>query len=452
MRALMIPAGFTAVLLASVAIPSGVFAQSVGGDLSGAQAESNFARDRNVAVRERPHPEYETAGIRLGAFMAFPRVEGDVEYDDNIFALQNNKVSDTIFRLKPEVSVVSNWSRNMLRLHAGAAIDSYSQHSGENTTDWDVGAEGRLDFAGRANVSGGISTAHLTEPRTSSNLATGGGFGPGSPAHPVEYDLQRANIGWTKEFNRLKLGVRGDWAHYDYHDVAVIGPPAGIIDEDLRDRTVTALSARADYAISPATAVFVEVAANNRDFRLAPPLPQLKQDSSGTEVLAGVNFEAGHLARGDIGVGYLQQNYKAAGAKDVSGLGFRGKLEWFPTQLTTVTLNATRSVEDSGVVNPAGQTGGYLFTDTGVQVDHELRRNIILTGSVSYTNSDYTQIDRTDNRWLWAASATYLLNRRVGINAGFSSLHQDSHGTAPAFLLGNKFTDNKAGVSLILQW
>jgi hypothetical protein len=450
MRALRIPAGFAALLMASAAIPSCAFAQSVGGELNGAEAETNFARDRNTAVRERPHPEYEAAGVRMGAFMAFPRIEADVEYDDNIFALPNNKVSDTIWRLKPEVSIQSNWSRHQLRLNAGLATDGYANHSGENTTDWNVGADGRLDFAGRANVSGGLSFSRLTEPRTSSNQAVGGGFGVGSPAKPIQYDQTLANIGWTKEFNRLKLGIRGDWSNYDYHDVAAIG--GGTIDEDLRDRNITAVTARADYAISPATAVFIEASANNRHFRVTPPPPQLKQDSSGYEVLAGVNFEAGHLARGDIGVGYLQQNYKAAGAKDASGFGARGKLEWFPTQLTTVTARVSRSVEDSGVVNLVGQTGGYLYTDTGLQVDHELRRNIILTGSASYTVSDYQQIDRRDNRWLWAASVTYLMNRRVGLNAGFSSLHQDSHGTALPALLGNKFTDNKLGASLIFQW
>jgi hypothetical protein len=446
----MLPLGFAALAMTSAAIPSVALAQSVGGDLSGAQAESNFARDRNVAVRERPHPEYEAAGIREGGFLVFPRIEADVEYDDNIFATPTNKTSDTIWRLKPEISAVSQWSRHSLRFSAGLATDGYSQHSSENTTDWNVAADGRLDFAGRANVSGGLSFARLTEPRTSSNQATGGAFGAGSPAKPVEYDLAMGNIGWTKEFNRLKLGLRGDWSRYDYHDVPLVG--GGILDEDLRDRTITALTARSDYAISPATAIFFEVSSNDRKFRVTPPAPQLKQDSSGYEVLTGVNFELGHLARGEVGVGYLRQNYKAAGNADISGAGFRGKLEWFPSQLTTVTFRSARSVEDSGVVGLTGLTGGYLFTDTGVSIDHELRRNIILNGAVSYTNSDYKQIDRTDNRLLWTVSATYLMNRRVGINAGFSSLHQDSHGTAPLFLLGNKFTDNKLGASLILQF
>ena len=442
MHAAKISVGFAAVLMVSAAIPACALAQSVGGDLNGAQAESNFARDRNVAVRERPHPEYEAAGIREGGFMVFPRVEADVEYDDNIFALPNNKISDTIWRLKPEITAVSQWSRHALRFTAGLSTDGYSQHSSENTTDWNVSADGRLDFAGRANVTGGLSFAKLTEPRTSSNQAVGGGF---LTPKPVTYSQTLANIGWTKEFNRLKLGLRGDWAKYSYDN-------QGTVREDLRDRTITAVTGRADYAISPATAVFVEVTENDRRFRLTPPLPTLKQDSSGYEVLAGVNFELGHLARGEVGAGYLRQNYKAAANKDVSGLGFRSKLEWFPTQLTTVTVHAATSVEDSGIVSATGLTGGYLYTDTGISVDHELLRNVILNGGFSYTNSDYKQIDRTDKRTLWTASATYLMNRRVGVNFGLSSLHQDSSGTASPFLLGNKFTDNKAGVSLILQW
>ena len=53
---------------------------------SGAQAQTDyFARDRNVSVKDRPHPEYEALGVRWGSFHAYPKVQADVGYDSNIF-------------------------------------------------------------------------------------------------------------------------------------------------------------------------------------------------------------------------------------------------------------------------------------------------------------------------------------------------------------------------------
>jgi hypothetical protein len=456
MSAMVIRSGLAAAFLAFAVIPATAFAQSappasaspssagpsvplVTGDIPDAQ--SNFARDNNVAVRERPRSEYEAIGIHVGGFTLYPTLEGDVTYDDNVFATPTNKTSDTVWQFKPEVVLQSIWSRHFLRFNAGASVNDYSQHSNESTTDWNVGAHGGLDFAGRSQVTGDLEADRLTEPRTDSSAASPGALTP----KPVRYDQYLADLGWTKEFNRLKLGVRGDLDSYTYDN-----QPG--FEEDLRDRTVSVLTGRADYAVSPATAVFAEVSANNRNFRNDPPPGQVKQDSSGYEVLAGVNFELGHLMRGELGAGYLSQSYKASALRDVSGLGARAKLEWFPTQLTTVTAHVDRSVQDSGVVAAGGLTGGYLYTESGLQVDHELLRNVILTGGVSYTNSAYKEISRTDDRWMYNAGATYLLNRHVGLNLNFSTLHQNSFGSASPILLGNKFTDNKATIGIVLAF
>ena len=439
------PAVGMAALMTAVALPGVVHAQSVAAEISDTTAESNFARDRNVGVRERPHPEFEAQGVRFGAFMAYPRVEIAVEHDDNIFpTTPGPQEDDVIWRVKPQINVVSGWSRHQMELWAAASVNRFTDHESENTTDWRVGGHLRLDLAERTTVEAKLEHADLTEPRTSSNAV-------GAQAEPVQYTMDEASLGIAKEFNRLRLGAGVDWRKFDYDDVRRIAPP-GVIEQDDRDRLVTAVTGRADYAISPATAVFVETTWNDRAFDTPTPVPApilfAERDSSGYSVLAGVNFELSNLTRGEIGVGYLDQNYDSPAFADISGFGYRAKLEWFPSQLTTVTATAARSVEDSGFIGG----GGYLFTDLGVQVDHELFRNVILTGQFSWTKSEYEfqapGASREDDRSLIAVSATWLVNRRVGLNVGFSHLNQDSSGT----LAGPEFDDNKVGAALVLQF
>jgi hypothetical protein len=159
--------------------------------------------------------------------------------------------------------------------------------------------------------------------------------------------------------------------------------------------------------------------------------------------LAGADFQVSNLVTGNAAVGYLQQNFDDTRFKDITGLGGKMSLQWFPTQLTTVSGTITRTVEDSIEIG----AGGFLSTNFTGQVDHELRRNIILTGQFAYGKDDFKGIDRNDSRWLGAISGTYLVNRYIGLGLTYSYLDHSSSGLDR----GREFTVQKAMVSLVLQ-
>ena len=149
------------------------------------------------------------------------------------------------------------------------------------------------------------------------------------------------------------------------------------------------------------------------------------------------------MLRGDVGVGWLKQNFDGTAFGDIDGYSLHGKLEWFPTQLTTVTALGERSIEDSGLVGSAGS----LRTDASVQVDHELLRNLIVTGVLDSERSKFVGVDRLDKRFTIGASATYLMNRGVGVTFGYSRLDQDSSGVNA----GPDFKANLFSLGLILK-
>lgn len=430
------------VLFASVAMvlttgfATGAWAQTRGA-LASAQAatDSNFARDRSVSVRQRAHPGYEALGVSLGAFTAYPKVAIGVEHNDNIYGASTNEVSDVVWRVQPEVVVASNWSRHSLQAYARGSINRYNDFDSENSEDFTVGATGRLDITRRANVTAGAQYASLTEPRTSSSS-------PVLAAHPIEYDQTSAFVTAGREFNRLKVSARLDYAKFDYQDGRTTA--GAVVEQDDRDRTNTSLTARADYAVSPATALFVQVSGNKRDYRLSKPAVALIRDSDGVEALAGANFEIGAVMRGELGVGYIKQSYDDPAFKTIDGMGARALVEWFPTELTTVTLNGSRTVEDSGIPG----SSGYLSSNVGGQIDHELMRNVLLTGQLSYGKDEYEGVDRNDKRLNAGVSATYLMNRHVGLTVGYSYFDQKSDGLAA----GGDFKVNKVGASVTLQF
>jgi hypothetical protein len=202
--------------------------------------------------------------------------------------------------------------------------------------------------------------------------------------------------------------------------------------------------------------VFIEVSGNDRHYRLSsspivdgvPTFPDfVNRDSKGVTALVGANFELAALIRGEIGVGYIDQHYKDSAFQDYNGLGARAQVEWFPTQLTTVTITGSHSVEDAGLVGASS----YLATNVGLEVDHELLRNLILTANGSYGDDDYRGIDRTDKRIGLGLSASYLMNRHVGLKLAYNHFKNDSSGAdvAEAF---RHYAVDRVGLTLTLQY
>ncbi|WP_369062129.1 outer membrane beta-barrel protein [Caulobacter sp. 73W] len=417
MKTKIMPMAVAVATMAAMGIPFSMsWAQTVRGSLnSAADAQSNFARDRNVSVRQRPHPEYNSAGVRLGAFVARPQVTVSGEYNDNIYGAAANEIDDFIFRFRPAVDLASTWSRHALNAFARGSINRYNDYSSENTEEYSLGANGRVDIVRGTSISGGGDVSRITEPRTSSSTPTGS-------IDPIQYDLSQFNVAGVREFNRLRLSARGDYRKFNYKDGRTVG--GAEVEQDDRDREVTSFMGRGDYALSPATAVFVQGTVNKREYRLAGTAARPARDSDGYEVLAGANFEVGALMRGELAAGYLSQEFDNAIYGKVDGFGGRAQLEWFPTQLTTVTFNGTRSVEDSGIIG----SSGYLSSTVGAQVDHELLRNVILTGQASYSDDKYEGIDRNDKRLNAGVSASYLLNRRLSLVAAYNHFKQNSKG------------------------
>lgn len=413
-------------------VASVVAAQDI--DIAQNRTADLFVRDRAVGVRERARPDYEAVGFRQGAFTFYPKVQSDLEYNDNVFAAEVNAQDDVIFRLRPEIVGESSWSRHFLRGFARGTLNRNVDFSTEDSNEWTVGTSGRLDVVRGTNISAGGDYGEFIEPRTSSNTAI-------AAVEPIEFSSGQVYLAGTRTVGRLRAGVRADYRSYDYDNGRTAG--GAVIVQDDRDRDVASLVGRLDYALSPASAVFGQVTTNDRSYSNVPT-GFANRESSGYEVLAGVNFEVGALSRGEIAVGYISQEFDNPVYGDLDGFGARGKIEWFPTDLTTVTVSAARTIEDAGIVGAAG----YLRSEAGVEIDHELLRNVILSGRVSYSDDDFNGIERADTRLTASAGGTYLVNRNLGVSLTALYLDQQSEGPSR----GPNYSVTRVIASLVSQF
>ena len=122
----------------------------------------------------------------------------------------------------------------------------------------------------------------------------------------------------------------------------------------------------------------------------------------------------------------------------------RTRVEYFPSELTTVTADLRRRVEDASTEVVAG----YLATDFSLQADHELRRNVILTARLALGQDDFEAVDRDDRRLGLTLSGVYLLNRRVGLRLSYAHLQLDSSGRSAV----QGYTVNRIILGTVVQF
>jgi hypothetical protein len=362
-----------------VLLPAHAFAQT-------AQTES-ASSERAVSVRDRDRPEYDAPGRRLGTFNLNASLDLAVTSTDNLFAAPDGSpsdVDDIIYTVAPTARLESDWSRHMVAIEGGATFRSHADFSNEDADEHYVRGQGRLDIGEATELRGSVRAGHYVSPRTD----------PDSPfvGDPVEYDRVDTGVGISHQFARFRVSADATRNEFDYDGA-----------QNFRDNEETALRGRVDAEISPRLGLMLSASTDEREYENSPAF-----DSEGQAYLVGVTLD-GDLIRGEIAVGGFEREYTGI-AETFDGVAVSGRLEWYVTQLTTVTLDARRDADDQ-----IGATSGlpYVTQEYGARVDHELLRNVILTGAVRMGDRDYETIAREDEYFEAEIGADYMLNRNA---------------------------------------
>jgi hypothetical protein len=397
-----------------------------------AQTDNYYSRDKYEAVRDRAQPEFDPEPVRLGTFVVRSMLEAGLTSNDNVFATANNSQSDVIARAGVDVSGTTDWSVHAIGFDATAYRNEYLDLSDESTTDLTAQLRGRLDATRELSFSAAAFAEDRAEPRTDFVNAFG-------VDRPIEYTRTGFTLGGDYQNDRFRWNNSLGWSDENYKDGRAAGTNV-VIDQDYRDRSVLDGRTRLSYAVSPNLAVFTQATYSKSEYDNTQDFGgiQRSRDSTGYTVSGGVDFELTALIRGDIAVGYLNENKDDSFFEDVSGLSVDGRMQWFPSRLTTVNFYAGRRVVDVG----AFDSPSAVETRFGAGVDHELLRNVILSGYAGVSNYEYEETGREDENLEIGAVATYKMNKRVHWEAFVRNRERDVSGSGV-------FGDPSYGVTLI---
>lgn len=380
------------------------------------------------SVFERDRPDYAALGVRAGSFTIRPEAQLDYTRNTNIFAQDVNPVDDNITTFKPGVTAESDWSTHSLKAYANANIGRYADNDREDFDDHAIGAEGRLDVMRETQLTLRAEHAKKHEDRGSANS-------PALGRDPTEYTADTIGAGFRRGISRFSVAVSGEHKKLDYDNVP--SNAGGVVNNNTRDRDEQEISLRLGYEIRPEYTVFAQTTRVERDYDTPGAI---NRDSEGWRNVIGAGINLSGKTRGEVFVGGMNRDYKAATLRNIDGATWGANVLWNASDLTSVRLGMQRDIEETTLTNASG----FVATATNLRVEHELMRNFLLAGEMQFGTNKYQggTLRRADDLQELKLEGNYMLTRNWSVIGGYKLDERDSDNA------GQDFTRNRFTVGL----
>lgn len=391
----------------------------------------------NVGVAERVRPEYFPIGGRLGSFFLYPTLTTGVIATDNVRASQDDRRSDIFAVVQGRARLQSNFSRHALATEIFVDQSVHARVSTEDVTQYGALVSGRYDISRDTKISAQFDADHRAEDRTSYNSPIGA-------RSPLRFDRVRGTLTGEQALGRFDLTANLAAGRLRYDDVTLL--TGELAPQAFRNVDTLSAGLTFGYEFRPGVSALVRGTARRNAYpsdgpSAAQPLALIR-DSRGVRVEGGLRFQLSSLLYGEVRAGYLSQRYEDPRLPSANGLSFGGDLLWNVTPLTSVRVTADRRVDEAAQLDVAGNE----VTELTTSIDHELLRNVILTGYLRYLDLSPIGPVPGSQEVGGRVGARYLVTRQLSLRATLS--HQSR--TSPVEGLG--FTENRGLLSAQLTF
>ncbi len=394
----------------------------------------DYDRDRNISVTERPHPDFDPLGYRVGGFLFSPSLTVSPGLTTNVYTDNENRKSDAFVILEPYVRIGSDWSAHRVSVEASGDIRRYMHAIIRNQNGWNLAGQGRLDISRDLIVESSLQAGRRFESPYSDDVVA-------NTTNLSSYLQSLVSVKATYTLGRIRAVASIDHSSYEFNVIKFSDRP--VRNQSYRDRTMNRVTGIIEYALSPSISVYGELIFDKNDYDTLLPNGDPNRDSTGYALIGGSNFDLAGLARGSVGVGFSRRDYKAGLYANASGPSIQAKIEFFPTALTTVGITAQRQIQDAGL----GGAGAYSDNRATVRMDHELLENLILTLDADIARRSYLESDQYTSVFSAGAAAKFQMTRDLSFGANIRYGSSDPHDEN----FGNRFDELRAIVSVRIR-
>lgn len=355
--------------------------------------------------KRAPAPDpYAAPGLRQGGLTYFPTLEIGAVATSNVGGASSGAKPDVGLRLKPGLTVVSDWPRHAFTATASGEIVRYLGESDLSTASADAQMALRLDVRhgtwidledGYTLTSTGAANSEVPDTAIGNRLS-----------HEF-----RSSAAVTHEAGFVDAQVEAGLRRNLFEDVDLSG--GGSEDNSDRNYVQADLSLRGTFNRGAVLRPFAEVSYTPRFHDKSVDRNGLRRDSQGYGAVLGLKIDDDPVWSGEAGLAYLVRDYEDPSLKTVQAPGLLANIQWRPTELTQVDLTATL-----GLAETASATDSATKSwSAGARVRHALHDNLNLIAGADISvakstgGSDTTYGIETGLEWklnpYMAMGATY---------------------------------------------
>jgi hypothetical protein len=383
---------------------------------------------RGEAVLDRPHPDYAPIGARIGSLMINPYLGFSEAYNDNIFFTEHNPKDDFISTISGGVRASDALENLSLLLDVGADGAIYAKNPDETYWQGHFSLNGRYDIDPGFALLGQIQALRLVQARDEPDVING--------VKPTIYYDILSSVGFSKNQGRFNLSSSVTYERLQYQNTT--GAGGVTIDQQQNNQNVYGIDARLGYNYVGNQDVFIRIRGNIRDYVQSVSSDGFQRSSKGYILTFGSTFDLGGLITGSAAIGVEQQFYDDARFGTVTNPIANLNLLWNPTGLDSVIGNLTYDF----VPTLTGSSPGYWRSLASLEVDHELRRNVVLIGEVDFLHRDYVESNQFSNAVGASVGARYLIDNGLNLDARYRFRYQQGNGS------NSDYTNNTVFVQL----
>lgn len=361
-------------------------------------AAAQSARDESVKGRART--DFKPLGLHLGdllqsfggmndalnAYIVSPKLESQLEFDDNLFNAVNEGRADKLYRLKPSLGISSDWVNHALSITLDGEIGRYFENKDENYEDASAAIKGSIDIDTQTNLTFGYTIKKTHElggaPINPVTVDTTGPFGP-EIAQTFDDAEGRTNVynktyelGFTLSTDPAMVKIDAAARRGNYIDKESI-------DNDGRDIWQLVVVPRFGYLAYDGTTIFLQPRYTTRIYDVGIDAEGNNPDSQDYELFAGVTYDLTGLTFAELGLGAIHSRFDDPKFKPATAFGFDGSLIYNVTELITLTaraqrINAATTEDQTKIIQTTSFTGS---------LDYEAMDNLILGAQVSFSQA-----------------------------------------------------------------
>jgi len=131
------------------------------------------------------------------------------------------------------------------------------------------------------------------------------------------------------------------------------------------------------------------------------------------DMRAGIVLNFGEKLNGELAAGYVVEDYDQGSLATLEGYTFDALLNWSPSRETTVTLNASTTLNGA---TTTGDNGSIVYIG-GISAIRQTSDRLSFNFNADFSADHNEQSNTTDTTYTIGAGAQYWMNRYMAVTA-----------------------------------